>query len=220
MNFTLRKNLVLYRIPIAVVLIVIGILITVFVKYGIWFSWIFFLLAILMIVAHFMIGPISLLQKYVEEGDVEGAQFLLNKVKYPKLLYKPVRSAYYMLKSQFSTLSENFDDAEDNIKKSINAGITEKGMEGTAYLQLGSIAYRKGNKKEAYENLRKSVQLGLPDKDTEASAYLQLANISAERRDFRGLKMYYQKAKACKPKNEMIVSQMKEMDKYVSRIPG
>jgi hypothetical protein len=34
------------------------------------------------------------------------------------------------------------------------------------------------------------------------------------------MKLYYQKAKACKPKNEMIINQLKEMDKYISRIPG
>jgi hypothetical protein len=189
-------------------------------KNGIYVSWLFFLIAILMIVAHFMIGPITLIQKHIEDGDIEGAQALLQRVKYPNLLYKPIRSAYYMLKSNFSTINENFDDAEAYIKRSLEAGISEKSVEGGAYLQLGVIAYKKGNKKEAYDHLRKAIQIGLPDKDSEASAYLQLAGICGERRDFKGLKHYYAKAKACKSKNEMIVSQIKEMDKYVSRYPG
>jgi Flp pilus assembly protein TadD len=82
------------------------------------------------------------------------------------------------------------------------------------------ISYKKGNKKEAYENLRKAVSLGLPDKDSEASAYLQLCSICGERRDFKGMKFYYVKAKACKSKNEQVVNQIKEMDKYISRVPG
>lgn len=215
-----RRLVVLYRLPIAIALLLIGIWITAGMKHGIYVSWIFFLVAILTMVAHFMIGPITLIQKHVESGDIEGAQDLLKRVKYPNLLYKPVRSAYYMLKSNFSTMNENFEDAEADIKKSLEAGIDDKSVQGGAYLQLGMIAYKKGNKKEAYENLRKSVSIGLPDKDSEASAYLQLSSICGERRDFKGMKMYYQKAKACKPKNEMIVSQIKEMDKYVSRIPG
>jgi tetratricopeptide (TPR) repeat protein len=117
-------------------------------------------------------------------------------------------------------MSENFEDAEADIRKSIEAGIGDKNVEGGAYLQLGMISYKKGNKKEAYEHLRKAVSLGLPDKDSEASAYLQMCSICGERRDFRGMKQYYMKAKACKPKNEMILSQIKEMDKYISRIPG
>ena len=217
---SLRRFIVLYRLPLALAMIAAGVYITVAVKHGIWVSWIFFLLAILMVVAHFMIGPITLIQKHVEDGDLEGAQALLNRVKYPNLLYKPVRSAFYMLKSNFSTMSENFEDAEADIRKSIEAGIGDKNVEGGAYLQLGMISYKKGNKKEAYEHLRKAVSLGLPDKDSEASAYLQMCSICGERRVFRGMKQYYMKAKACKPKNEMILSQIKEMDKYISRIPG
>ena len=216
----LRRILVLYRLPIAILLIVLGILITIQTKSGIYVSWLFFLIAILMVVAHFMIGPITLIQKHVENGDFDGAKDLLNRVKYPNLLYKPVRSAYYMLKSNFSTMSENYEDAESDIRKSLEAGIDDKSVQGGAYLQLGMISYKKGNKKEAYENLRKAVSIGLPDKDSEASAYLQLSSICGERRDFKGMKLYYQKAKACKPKNEMIVNQLKEMDKYISRIPG
>jgi tetratricopeptide (TPR) repeat protein len=217
---SLRRILVLYRLPIAIALIAIGIAITMMMKHGIWVSWIFFLVAILMIVAHFMIGPITLIQKHVEDGDFEGAQALLARVKYPNLLYKPVRSAYFMLKSNFSTMSENYEDAEADIRKSLAAGIDDKSVEGGAYLQLGMISYKKGNRKEAYEYIKKSLQLGLPDKDSEASAYLQLCGICGERRDFKGMKFYHQKAKACKSKNETIVSQLKEMDKYISRIPG
>jgi tetratricopeptide (TPR) repeat protein len=216
----LRRILVLYRLPIAILLIILGVFITMQTKSGIYVSWLFFLIAILMVVAHFMIGPITLIQKHVENGDFDGAKDLLNRVKYPNLLYKPVRSAYYMLKSNFSTMNENFEDAESDIRKSLEAGIDDKSVQGGAYLQLGMISYKKGNKKEAYENLRKAVSMGLPDKDSEASAYLQLSSICGERRDFKGMKLYYQKAKACKPKNEMIVNQLKEMDKYISRIPG
>ena len=87
-------------------------------------------------------------------------------------------------------------------------------------MQLGSIAYKKGNTKEAYENLRKAVKVGLPDKDNEATAYMQLSSICIQRRDFKSAKIYFNKAKACKPTNEQVVSQLKEMTKYIARIPG
>ena len=179
-----------------------------------------FLATIITIAAHFMLGPITLIQKHVEEGDVEGAQDLLARVKKPDLLYKPVRSAYYMLKSNFSTMSENYEDAEADIRKSIAAGLPQKEYEGSAYLQLGTIAYKKGNTKEATEHIKKALELGVPDKDSEAGAYLQLASISLNKRDFRGCKYYYAKAEACKPKNDQIKSQLAELKKYVSRIPG
>ena len=178
------------------------------------------LIAVLMVVAHFMVGPVTIMQRYIEEGDVEGAQKILKKVKYPNLLYKPIRSAYYMLKANFSTMGDDLDAAEAELRKGLEAGVADKDFQGTALLQLGSIAYRKGNMKEAYEQLRKAVQSGLPDADSSATAYLQLASICLQRRDFKGSKFYYAKAKAAKPKNEQIVEQLNEMKKYMARIPG
>lgn len=217
MNFSLRRILVFYRIPIAVLLIALGFLIGFKVTW--WIAWIPFLIAILMITAYFLIGPMTLIQGYMESGDMEGAQKLLKQVKYPNLLYKPIRSSYYMLQSNFSTMGDDLDAAEQQLRKGLEMG-TEKEYEGTAYLQLGAIAQRKGNTKEAYENLRKAVQLGLPDADNAATAYLQLSSICVQRRDFRNAKMYFNKAKAAKATNPQVVEQIKEMSKYIARIPG
>jgi tetratricopeptide (TPR) repeat protein len=178
------------------------------------------LIAVLMVVAHFMVGPVTIMQRYIEEGDVEGAQKILKKVKYPNLLYKPIRSAYYMLKANFSTMGDDLDAAEAELRQGLAAGSNDKDFQGTALLQLGSISYRKGNMKEAYEHLRNAVKSGLPDADSSATAYLQLASICLQRRDFKGSKFYYSKAKAAKPKNEQIVEQLNEMKKYMARIPG
>ncbi len=216
MNF--RRFLVSYRIPIAIVLFLLGLWLGFKVTW--WVAWIPMLISLIFVAAYFMLGPMTLIQGYIEDGDMEAAQKLLNKVKYPNLLYKPIRSSYYMLKANFSTMDEDLDKAEANLRKGLEAGMPEKEYEGTAYLQLGSIAYRKGNTKEAAENLRKALKIGLPDKDNEATAYLQLSSISMQRRDFKSAKIYYNKAKNCKPKNEQVVSQIKEMAKYIARIPG
>lgn len=214
----MRKFLVFNRIPLAILLLALGFYIGFAVTW--WIAWIFLLVGLLMIAAHYLIGPMSLIQKFVEECDMDGAKALLDKVKKPEWLYKPVRSSYYMLQANFSTMSDNLDQAETDLKKSINAGITEKGFEGTAYLQLGSIAYKKGNTKEAVEHLKRAVKLGLPDADNTATAYIQLASIAVQRREFKSAKMYYAKAKSSKPTNKQVVDQLNEMGKYMSRIPG
>jgi len=216
--FALRRFIVFYRLPLAVAFIALGIFLGIKVTW--WLGWLPLLIAVLMVLAHFMVGPVTIMQRYIEEGDVEGAQKLIAKVKYPNLLFKPIRSAYYMLKANFSTMNEDLDAAETELKKGLESGSTDKDFQGTALLQLGSIAYRKGNMKEAYEHLRKAVQAGLPDADSNATAYLQLASICMQRRDFKGSKFYYSKAKAAKSKNEQIVEQLNEMKKYMARIPG
>jgi tetratricopeptide (TPR) repeat protein len=125
-----------------------------------------------------------------------------------------------MLRANLSTMTDDLDKAEADLKKGLASGMPEKEYEGTAYLQLGSIALKKGNTKEAMEYLRKAVKIGLPDKDNEATAYLQLSGVCMQRRDFRSAKMYFAKAKSCKPKNAQVVSQIQEMSKYIARIPG
>lgn len=216
----LRRFLVFNRLYIAIALIGIGFWLGFGMHGGWWIAWLPFLIAILMVVAHFLVGPMTLIQNYIEEGDMEGAQKMLDRVKYPNLLYKPVRSSYYMLRANMSTMTDDLDKAEADLKKGLESGMPEKEFEGTAYLQLGAIAFKKGNTKEAYEYLRKAVKIGLPDKDNEATAYLQLSGICMQRRDFRGAKNYFNKAKACKPKNEQVVAQINEMSKYMARIPG
>lgn len=218
MNF--RRIIVFYRIPLAVLLLLAGFLIGFKVPHGWWVAWIPFLVAVLMVVAYFLVGPMTLIQGYMENGDMDGAKKLLEKVKFPKLLYRPIRSSYYMLQANFSTLGEDLDSAEAQLRKGLETGMPEKEYEGTAYLQLGAIAMKKGKSKEAYENLRKAVQIGLPDKDNEATAYLQLSSICIQRRDFRNAKIYFNKAKSCKATNAQVVEQIKEMAKYIARIPG
>jgi tetratricopeptide (TPR) repeat protein len=217
-----RRILVFNRIPIAIALIALGILLTVTVKHAGWWTWIFYVVAIIMVVAHFMIGPMSLIQQSVESGDIDDAQALLAKVKKPEWLYKPVRSAYYMLKSQMGALDkeQDFDKMEADIRKGLAAGQGQKEVEGGAYMQLGTIALRKGNLKEASQHLKKSLEIGLPDANSEAGVYLQLSNISLQRKDFRGAKHYFNKAIAAKPTDKTIKDQIAEYKTYISRIPG
>lgn len=216
--FALRRFIVLNRIWIAIALLALGFYLGFEVTW--WLGWLPMLIAVLMVVAHFMVGPVTIMQRYIEEGDVEGAQKIIQRVKYPHLLYKPIRSAYYMLKANFSTMGDDLDAAEEELRKGLAMGGSDKDFQGTALLQLGSISYRKGNMKEASEHLRNAVKAGLPDPDSSATAYLQLASISLQRRDFKGSKFYYAKAKAAKPKNQQIVDQLNEMKKYMARIPG
>ena len=214
----IRKIFVFYRLPLAALMIALGFVIGFMVTW--WIAWIPFLVAAIMITAYFLLGPMTLIQGYVESGDMDSVEKLLKMVKYPNLLYKPIRSTYYMLQANISTMGDDLDKAEAQLRKSLESGMPEKEYEGGAYLQLAAIAQKKGNMKEAYDHLKQAIKLGLPDKDHEAMAYLQLSGIAAQRRDFRNSKAYFAKAKACKPTNAQVVEQIKEMSKYMARIPG
>ena len=61
---------------------------------------------------------------------------------------------------------------------------------------------------------------GLPDKENQAAAFLQLCSIMMTKREFRAAKDFFRKAKALKPTTPQIVDQIKQIEKYISRIPG
>jgi pentatricopeptide repeat protein len=51
-------------------------------------------------------------------------------------------------------------------------------------------------------------------------AHLAMVNAYLNRREFKAAKDFFRRAKACKPKQEQTVKQIKDMEKYLSRIPG
>ncbi|GAA4310758.1 hypothetical protein [Compostibacter hankyongensis] len=214
----IRRLFLLYRLPLGILLLLAGILVTY--TTGILISWILFLLALICIFTHFFLGPLGLAQTSLEQGDMEGAEAVLKKVQFPGLLYKPIRATYYFLKSIIATTRQDLENAEAYMKKSISIGVPMKEVQAQAYFQLGSISFQRSNVKQADEYLKKAVNIGLPDNESRAAAYLQLASIAMTRRDFRNVRLYHKKCKEQKPTTPEVVQQLKELDRYIPRMPG
>jgi tetratricopeptide (TPR) repeat protein len=187
---------------------------------GFWPSFILYFTAVILIASHFFIGPMRLIQQHVEDGDVEGAKKVLEMIWFPNLLYKPIRSAYYSIRGQMAMMTKDFDQAELMMKKSEQLGAPMAEAEGANKLQLGMLALQKGDLKQGESYIRAAIRLGIPDKDGAAMAYLQMCSIYLNRREFRAAKDFFRKAKEQKAKNPEVVSQIKEIEKYISRVPG
>jgi tetratricopeptide (TPR) repeat protein len=187
---------------------------------GFWPAFPLYFIGLILIAGHFFIGPLRLLQEYMENGDMDGAEKVLDSIKFPNLLYKPIRSAYYTFKGQIAMMKQDFDGAEKNMKKGLAIGTPLKEVKGASLLQMGMISLQKNNFKQGESYIRQALREGLPDKENEAAAYLQMCNIMMNKREFRAAKEFFRKAKALKPTNPEIVKQVKEIEKYISRIPG
>ena len=74
--------------------------------------------------------------------------------------------------------------------------------------------------KQAESYIRQALRKGLPDKENEAAAYLQMCSLMMNKREFRAAKDFFRKAKALKPTTKQIVDQIKQLEKYITRIPG
>lgn len=117
-------------------------------------------------------------------------------------------------------MDQDFDTAEKHMKKGLDLGTPMKEVKGASLLQMGMISLQKNDFKQAEKYIRQAIREGLPDKENEAAAYLQMCNIMMNKREFRAAKDFFRKTKALKPTNPEIIKQIKEIEKYISRIPG
>jgi tetratricopeptide (TPR) repeat protein len=95
-----------------------------------------------------------------------------------------------------------------------------KEAEGASLLQMGMLAMQKNDLKQAESYIRQALRKGLPDKENQAAAFLQMCSLMMNKREFRAAKDFFRKAKALKPTTPQLVDQIKQIEKYISRIPG
>lgn len=185
-----------------------------------WPAFPLYFLGLILVLGHFFFGPLRLIQDYLEAGDIEGAEKVLGSIKYPGLLYKPIRSVYYTLRGNVAMMKQDFDGAEKMMKKGLDLGMPMKEAEGASMLQMGMLSMQKNDLRQAESYIRQALRKGLPDKENEAAAYLQMCSIMMNKREFRAAKDFFRKTKALKPTTPQIVDQIKQIEKYISRMPG
>src|SRR6476660_5409924 len=207
-----------YRLYIGAALIVIGIVTNIYSSF--WPAFLPYLIGVILIAGHFFFGPLRLIQEYMENGDMDGAEKVLGSIRFPGLLYKPIRSVYYTLKGNIAMMKQDFDGAEKMMKKGLDLGMPMKEAEGESMLQMGMLHMQKNDLKQAESYIRGAIRKGLPDKENEAAAYLQMCSIMMNKREFRAAKDFFRKSKALKPTTPQIVDQIKQIEKYISRMPG
>ena len=208
-----------YRLYIGIGLILLGVVVNVWGN-SFWAAFPAYLIGIVLIFGHFFFGPLRLIQEYMESGDMDGAEKVLNSIKFPQLMYKPIRSVYFTLRGNIAMMKQDFDGAEKNMQKGLDLGMPMKEAEGASLLQMGMLSMQKNDIKKAEGFIRSAIRKGLPDKENEAAAYLQLCSIMMTKREFRAAKEFFRKAKGLKPTTPQIVDQIKQVEKYISRIPG
>ena len=209
-----------YRFWLSIVAIAGAIVLNVTGAAGFWPTFPLYFVGVIGFASHFFIGPLRLIQEPMEAGNIEEVKKILDSVWFPNLLYKPVRSTFYTIKGNIAMMDQDFDTAEKHLKKSNELGSPMPEAEGANKLQLGMMALQKGDFRQGESYIRAALRAGLLDKESEAVANLSMSQIFMNKREFRAAKDFYRKAKACKPTAKQTVDQIKEMDKYISRVPG
>lgn len=213
------NRLIQYRLYVGLALLAVGILLNATVS-GFWPVFPLYLIGVILVAGHFFFGPLRLIQVHMEEGNMEAAEKIVASIRFPNLLYKPIRSVYYTLKGNLAMMKQDFDGAEIAMKKGLDLGMPMKEAEGASLLQMGMLALQKNDLKQGESYIRQALRKGLPDKENQAAAYLQMCSLMMNKREFRAAKDFFRKAKGLKPTTPQIVDQIKQVEKYITRIPG
>ncbi|HTN37346.1 MAG TPA: hypothetical protein VL053_09740 [Arachidicoccus sp.] len=214
-------NLIIkYRFWLSLLLIIVGLIVNLTGSAGFWAMFPLYFIGFIGLVTHFIIGPLRLIQKPMEEGNIEAVQKIISSVWFPGLLIKPVRSTFYTLKGNLAMMNKDYDEAEKHLKRSSAIGSSMPEAEGANKLQLGMMAMQRGDMRSGEGYLRAALKMGIPDKESKAVANLGMCQIMMNKREFRAAKEFFRKAKACNPTTPEVVSQIKEIQKYISRVPG
>ena len=208
-----------FRLWIGLVLLALAIYVNM--QTSFWPSFILYLLAVICILGHFLLGPMRLIQAAMEAGDMVEAKKIVDSIQFPRILIKPIRSVYYTVQGNLAMVNQDFEGAETLMKKGLSlGGSLTKQAEGPNLLQLGMLSIQKGNMKQGESYIRQAIRAGLPDSENNAAAYLQLCSIMMNKREFRAAKEYFRKAKGFKPTTPQIIDQIKQIEKYITRMPG
>lgn len=208
-----------YRFWLSLLLLVVAVVLNV-TGTGFWPTFPLYFVAVIGLFSHFFIGPLRLIQEPMEQGNIEEVEKILNTIWFPGLLFKPVRSTYYTIRGNLAMMKQDFDTAEKHLKKSTELGAPMPEAEGANKLQLGMMAMQRGDLKQGESYIRAAIRAGIPDKESEAMAYLSMCQIFMNKREFRAAKDFFRRAKACKPTTKQVLDQIKEIEKYISRMPG
>ena len=209
-----------YRLWLSFLAVIIGLGLELSGLAGFWPVFPLYLMGLIGVLSHFFVGPLRLVQAPMEAGDMEEVERILSTIWWPQLLYTPIRSTYYTIKGNIAMAKQDFDTAEKHLKRSNELGSAMPEAEGANKLQLGMMAMQKGDTKQGESYIRAAIRAGIPDKESEAVAFLSMCQIFMNKREFRAAKDYFRKAKACKPTSKQVLDQIKEIEKYISRMPG
>ena len=123
-----------FRLWLGLVLLALAIYVNI--EASFWPSFIIYLIAIICILGHFLLGPMRLIQSAMEAGDMVEAKKIVDSIMFPALLIKPIRSVYYTIQGNLAMANQDFDGAERLMKKGLSLGgsLTQQ-SEGPSKLQ-------------------------------------------------------------------------------------
>jgi len=132
--------------------------------YGFWYSLIFLLIGIGLLVSYLLLGTVQSASTFIQDGDFEGADKRLNMTIMPKWLYVTNRAIYKILKGTIASQTGSPKIAEGYFNEALALKLPTDNEKGMVLIQLASIHANKGNMTGAknYFNQAKKLKITEP----------------------------------------------------------
>jgi len=130
---------------------------------GFWYAFIFYIGALVLIVGYIITGTVQSATMFLQVQDFESAKKRLALTFFPKILFGPAKSAYYMLKGAIAMQGKDYDEAQHYFKVSENTKYTSDNERAMIYLQQANVAALKNNVREAQQFFEKTKGLKITE---------------------------------------------------------
>lgn len=104
-------------------------------------------------------GTILLAGRAMKQQKLEKAARLLNEIRYPERLSRAQRSMYYFYRGALDLHAEQLETAKEAFRQALDIGLRTETDQAAAYINLGVIAVKEGDKKKARAMLKKVKEL-------------------------------------------------------------
>jgi len=121
------------------------------VLYGFGYSWILFLIGIVLLISYLLLGTIQSASEYVQAQDFDGARKRLALTKFPGLLYVSNRAFYYIINGSIDMNEGKTAEAEAYFEKALALKLPTDTERAMVLMQMANINASK-NKWTAAKN--------------------------------------------------------------------
>ncbi|MCF8236803.1 MAG: hypothetical protein K9I85_01495 [Saprospiraceae bacterium] len=122
---------------------------------GIWYGIFFVFIGIVLLVGYLLLGTIQSAAELMQKMDFDGTEKRLGLTFFPKLLYKPNRAYYYLIKGTLAMHRKQYELAEPLMLQADDIGLPSDNERAMIYMQLSNIAASRNNWTGALVHFRK-----------------------------------------------------------------
>ncbi len=117
--------------------------------FGFWYAVPFLMIGLLLLISYILLGTVQSAAQLMEKSDFSGSQKRLNLTFFPKWLYKPNRSYFYMINGSIAAQTKDYEKAEQFLLKSKEIGLPSGNEKAMVALQLANFAAMKNKWNQA-----------------------------------------------------------------------